>query len=290
MATLESPQLQATSEIKTYTVDFTDELPSGGTVTAGTATHIPPSGAVSTVTVTVSNPYLYATLPAQSVVGSHYLDILATFNDGQKSAVRLPINVVYPSTPARSGMVDLLSDLRAMTDTGPDEYSVAGVPYWSDAQLQRILDRHRTELKWVEMEAQEEGDGSFLEYVIGAGNIEQTTGGTAIFFVQDVNGSTISSSLYTVDYVRGVVTFASDTAGTSYFATGRSYDLNGASAEVWRMKQSHYAGAVDFSTKVHNISRSQLFEHAKEMCEYFSALGNAGFGTMDVMRSDTDEL
>jgi hypothetical protein len=45
---------------------------------------------------------------------------------------------------------------------------------------------------------------------------------------------------------------------------------------------------VDFSTKVHNIKRSQLYEHAKEMAELFESKGDSGFGTLAVIRSDTD--
>lgn len=289
MATFADSLQQSASEIKTYTIDFTNDLPNGVTVTAGTATHIPPSGSVSAITVEAVSPYLYATLPVQTVTGVHYIDVLATFSDGDRSAVRVPVNVVYPSPTARSGMADILSDLRELTDAGPDDYSIAGVPYWSDAQLQRILDRHRMELKWTEMWAEEEGDGTYVNYLIGFGNLEQTTGGTAIFIVQDLNGLAVDSSTYTVDYLRGVVTFNSDTLGIDYWVTARSYDLEGAAAEIWRRKQSHYAAAVDFSTKVHNVSRSQLFEHAKQMAEHYAALGEAGFGSMQVTRSDTDE-
>ncbi len=285
MATFANGLMQSANEIKTYTIDYTNDLPTGGTVTGGTATHIPPSGTASPVTVSVVTPYVYATLPVQSVTGVHYLDILATFSDGDLSSVRVPINVVYPATPARSGMADIVSDLRAMTDASAEDYEVAGVPYWTDAQLQRILDKHRTDLKWSEMEAQEEASGAYLDYSVGFGNLESTAGA---FAVQDVNGNDISSSLYSVDYQRGVITFLSDTGGTQYFVTGRSYDLEGAAAEVWKMKQSHYASAVNFSTKVHTIARSQLYEHAREMAEFYSSLGDSGFGTMDIIRSDTD--
>jgi hypothetical protein len=289
MSTFENSLSQSTNEIKTYTIDFTNDLPSGGTVTAGTATHIPPSGSVSSVSCSATSPYLYATLGVQAVTGVHYLDILATFSNGDKSAVRVPVNVVYPAATARSGMAELITELRGMCDAGADDYSIAGFPYWSDAQLQRILDNHRTDLKWVEMEAQEEADLTYVDYVIYSGNLEQTTGGTAIFIVQDVHGAAVTSPTYTVDYLRGVVTFDSDTTGTPYWVTARSYDLQGAAAEVWRRKQSHYAAAVDFSTKVHNIRRSQLYEHAKERAEYFEARGEGGFGTVSIMRSDTDD-
>lgn len=288
MATYSEAQSQGTVEVHTYTVDFTNDLPTGGTVTAGTATHIPPSGSVSSVAVTVSNPYVYATLPLQTALGTHYIEVTGTFNNNDISSVRIPIYVLYPSPNSRTGMADVITDLRGMTDTAPDDYQLAGVPYWTDDQLQRILDNHRTELKWVEMTAEEDGNGEYHDYSTGYGNLEQTTGGTAIFFVQDVNGLTVDSAEYTVDYQRGVVSFTEDTAGTAYYVTGRYYDLEGAAADVWRRKQSHYAKAVNFSTKVHSLSRAQLYEHAREMAELFESKGDSGFGTMEVMRSDTD--
>lgn len=290
MATFTTGQKQSILETsRTYTVDFTNDLPSGGTVTGGTATHIPPSGAASSVSISVSSPYLYATLPRQSALGVHYLEIIGQFNDGDDSSVRLPLYVVHPSAVARDGMSDIISDLRGMTDSNADEYEIAGVSWWSDAQLQRICDKHRTDIKWLEMTAMEDGDGTYTEYTIGYGNIEITTGGTAVFFVQDVNGDKIDSSGYSVDYLRGVVTFDADTLGVPYYVTGRSYDLDGAAAEVWRMKQSHFASAVDFSTKVHNVSRSQLYDQAKERAEYFEGKSDSGFGSISIFRSDTDD-
>lgn len=188
---------------------------------------------------------------------------------------------------ARTGMADIIKDLRLMTETGSDDYIVDTISYWTPDQLQRILDNHRNDLKWYEMTAIEEGDGSYLDYSIGYGNLEATTGGTAIFIVQDIHGATVTSP-YTVDYVRGVVTFASDTGGTDYFVTGRSYDMNAAAAEVWERKLAHYARAVNFSTDGHSISRQQLYDHAKEMVDRFAQKGGGGFKTIDVMRSDTD--
>jgi hypothetical protein len=290
MATFESGQNNSTNEIKTFTVDYTDDLPTGGTVTAGTATHIPPSGSISNVSVSVSSPYLYATLPAQTVKGLHYIDVLGTFNNNDISSVRIPVYIGYPDVLARTGMVDLISELRELTDSNVDDYTIAGVPYWSDKQLEKILDNNRTDLKWVETEAQAEGDGSYLDYAIGFGNLEQTTGGTAIFMVQDVDGASISSALYSVDYKRGVVTFATDTDNTTYWVTGRSYDLNGAAAEVWRRKLAHYHTAVNFKTDNTSIDRRQLYENAKEMCEYFEGLSSGGFATISVLRNDTDDL
>lgn len=193
---------------------------------------------------------------------------------------------------ARTGMSDLLTELRGMTDTSTNDYSIIGAgtaTYWSDDQLQKILDNHRTDIKFIEMTAQMDGDLSYHDYSIGYSNLEQTAGGTAIFIVQDVNGVAISTSEYTPDYDRGLVTFTDDTEGTVYFFTGRSYDLEGAAAEVWRKKQVHYHTAVNFSTDNNSISREMLFQHAREMADYYESQGSGGMESVDVFRSDTDE-
>jgi hypothetical protein len=186
-------------------------------------------------------------------------------------------------------MAETVAELRLLTQAGTADYLVSGVSYWTDEQMQRILDNHRTDLKWNEMTAIQEGDSAYYDYSIGYGNLEATSGGTAIFIVQDLNGATVISPTYTVDYQRGVVTFSSDTLGELYWVTARSYDVNAAAAEVWRKKQTHFAGAYDFSTDGHNISRSQLYEHAKEMTSFYERQGSGGFGSVEMMRSDTDD-
>lgn len=291
MATYTQLQKQSTGENYLYTVDFTNDLPSGGTITAGTATHLPPSGAVSSIVSEVDSPYIYIEVPTQTVTGVHYVDVLATINNDEanQASVRIPIQILYPSPVARPGMADIITELRELTDSSPDDYTIAGVPYWTDAQLQRILDNHRTDIKWYEMIAQEEGDLTYYDYSIGYGNLEQTTGGTAVFIVQDLSGNAVNSALYTVDYARGVVSFLSDTGGTDYWITARSYDLISAAAEVWHKKQGHYHTAISFSTDNHNISRNQLYEHAKEMTKYFENQAGGGVGVLSHYRPDTDD-
>jgi len=44
---------------------------------------------------------------------------------------------------ARTGMNDLITELRGMTNAGSADTTIAGTAYWSDNQLQAILDRNR---------------------------------------------------------------------------------------------------------------------------------------------------
>lgn len=287
---------QATNEVHTYTIDYTDDLPSGGTVTAGTATHTPPSGAASAISVTVSSPYLYATVPALAVTGLHYIDVLATFNDSDKSSVRIPVFVVYPTPTARAGMAELIGLLRELADVGPNEYTTAGQTYWTDAQLQSVLDRNRADFFEVELEAvgqigaaagdaDDSGTVTYKRYQIPYRNLESIDSGTAYFTLAYANGGTLTQA-YTVDYFNGVVNFTADQGGTTLFLSGRSYDVNNAAADVWERKANYYARAYDVSTDNHSLHRSQMYDACLERATYYRR--QAGPNVITAERSDTE--
>jgi len=290
MATYSANNTQKTTEIRTYTVDFSNDLPSGGTVTAGTATHTPPSGSAGTCTITVSSPYVYVTVPALSVTGIHYADVLATFSNGDKSAVRIQINAVYDDVTSRSGMVDIVAEVRKLTSTGPADYTIAGNPFWTDAQIEAELDKEYEYIAYQTMEAVgtkgTSGAYTYTTYYVGYEWLEQTDGGTATFYVQDPNGALIASSGYSVDYQNGVVEFTANTLGAVRYVTCYSYDVNAAAASIWRRKAAYYFSAVDFSTDNHSIKREQIYAHCKEQAEYFESLSEDASESADLVRSD----
>lgn len=291
MATFSSDQQQQTNEIHTYTVDFTNDLPSGGTVTAGTATHTPPSGNATALTTSVTSPYVYVTVPVLSVTGLHYVDVLATFNNSDKSSVRIPINIVYPAVTARIGLLSLIAELRSLCEANPDDYSIAGIPYWSDAQLQDILDIHRLDIIFEQLQmfpvTVSGGTLNYLDYRSSHGYLEQTTGGTAILYLQDSAGANISSANYAPDYRRGTFQFSADQRGSVYYMTGRSYDLRASAADIWRRKAAHVAPtSFNFSTDNHSVSRAQVYDHCLQMAEFFEARQNNSVQTVPMFRSD----
>jgi hypothetical protein len=122
---------------------------------------------------------------------------------------------------------------------------------------------------------------------VSFGNIEQTTGGTSIFYVQDGNYNTVGTALYSSDYRRGKFTFATSTEGTtSFYATGRSYDLNASAAEIWRIKANHLTTAFDFSTDNTSVKKSQIYKHFSERAAHFESLSSAGVNHASIRRSD----
>lgn len=181
-----------------------------------------------------------------------------------------------------------------MTEAGAADYSVSATTYWDSGQLQNILDIYRTDVIFEQLQIYPTqvsgGSLSYQDYRSVYGFYEQTTGGTAIFYIQDSTGSAIGSANYTPDYRRGQVQFGSDQAGTVYYLTGRSYDLQAAAADVWRRKAAHYAPtSFNFSTDNHSVNREQVYKHCLEMAEYYEGKSSEAFGSVEIVRSDVDE-
>jgi hypothetical protein len=154
------------------------------------------------------------------------------------------------------------------------DYTVNNKSYWIDDDLQNILDDHRKDIVFEQLQMYPVqvagGSLSYKDYRSSQGFFEETTGGTAVFYVQDSTGATIGTSTYTPNYRRGQIQFGSDQSGSVYYLTGSVYDLNAAAADVWRRKAAHLASvSFDFSTDNHSISRSQVYKHSLETVQSF---------------------
>lgn len=289
MATEKTTNPQSLTEIRTHFVDFTDDLPAGVTVSTAAAAHTPPSGSASTPTVgAIAGAVVPVTLGPLTVTGRHILTVTATLSSGDLSVMRLIIPVEWE--PARAGLVDLITELRGMTDAGSDDYTVGGRPYWTDKQLEEILDRcrhdhYRANTAPIQAYA---GAGTVVwkDYYTGVGNIEKTTGGTAIFWLEDTTGAVIGSANYTMDYRRGHAAFTVDQGGSVYLWSGRSYDLNRAAALIWRQKAAHYTTFYNFATDNHRVDKGEVYKHCLQMAQYYEQQA-ATSQVVELYRGDT---
>ena len=188
---------------------------------------------------------------------------------------------------ARTGMQTLIDTVRGYANAAPDEWTVTTdtsyTEYWSDEEIQRVLDRHKREYIHVPLEpvtSYSGGSAVVLQYLTEIDNIE---GGT-LFSVEDTSG-TVSG--YTADYTRGIVTFSTDQSGKSFYWSGFAYDLDAAAADIWRMKASHVAGLVDFSTDGHSVKRSQQAQAYLNMAGYYQQRSaSEGVTTAKIVRDD----
>lgn len=192
---------------------------------------------------------------------------------------------------ARTGLADLINQLRGMTNAGTADYALGTANYWDGDHAQEVLDRHRIdvyrELLTPFKEVASGGTAIWKEYHSAFRNFEITSGGSAVFVVEDSTGADSGTANWTADYQRGIVTFGANQAGTAYYLTGRSYDLFGAAADIWRMKASHFAEQFDFSTDNHSVSRSQRVKHCLEMAEMYQGQSTgSGDNVVTMFRSD----
>ena len=299
MATYLSAGTQSLTEVRTHFFDFTDDLPTGVTVSSATATHTPPSGSAGTPTVSVSSPKVNVTLGTLSVAGVHLLSVLATLSDAEKSYIEAQI--VVPANAAaiseRDGLADLRDELRALTETTEGDWTIGRAHFWDNSQLDKVLDRHSVSVEHELLVSEQHydttaGSVSTHDYYSEQGNFETIASGTSYFQVQDATGVVHGTSEWDADYAIGQISFTADTMGSSMYLTGYAYDLNASAADIWQRKASHYATAFDFSTDNHNLRRSQIYDHCLRMADYYGALagdtnsGAGGMSSITMTRSD----
>lgn len=188
----------------------------------------------------------------------------------------------------RDGMTSIIADLRGMTNAGTADYSIGAVTYWTDDQVQNIADRHAEDFFRIDVSPQLEYSGGAIVYkryyLPVEGDYES---GTAAFTVENGAGSVISPTLYTLDPLRRVVTFSSDTEGEVYYFTGRRIDMNAAASDIWQIKASYYANKFDFSTDNHNVKYSQVAAQCLKMAEKYANMSTGSNASIEMFRSDS---
>lgn len=280
---------QATTETRTHYVDFTKDLPTGVTVsscTAGTGQF--PTGGTAGISIgAIASNIAPITITNPSPAGLYDIRGTATLSDAETIVFMLHVPVVWKDT--RDGMDYLIAELRSLTDAGYDDFRVAGVPYWSDKQLQDHLDRHRidfVEETLAPVQQLRNGTTYYLDYQSQYKNLEGVASGTGVFKLDNAAGTNLGTALWSADYSLGIVTFASDTLGSSVVLTGRSYDMNAAAADVWRKKAVSGAKMYAFSTGGQSFQRNQFFQHCMTMAQHYESL--AAPNVLSIYRSDND--
>ncbi len=187
---------------------------------------------------------------------------------------------------ARSTMTSLIQTLRGLTYAGTADYTAGTVAYWTDDQLQTVLDRHRFEIREEMLSAYPVtvggGTVQWYDYQSQYRWYESTDGGTARYIIKDTLGATVSASNYSANYENGLITFTSNTGGTVYTVTGFVFDMYGAAADVWNQKAAYYATSIDFSTDNHNVRRSHILQNCERMAARYEAMSGTPYQSSNV--------
>ena len=182
----------------------------------------------------------------------------------------------------RTGMSDLVQTVRELSNAGTSEMTVGTVVYFSDDHIQASLDNHRRDFQFEPMEVYPEQVAGSIVYK-EFHTYENTEAGT-LFYLQYAGGTVVGTALYSVDNVRGVVTFTNDTVGTAFMASGRTYDVNSAASDIWKRKAANVANQVDWSSDNHSVKNSQVYQFYMKQAEYFASMGKQN--TVTIYRGD----
>lgn len=167
----------------------------------------------------------------------------------------------------------------------------AGTATWSDDNAQELLDQHASRLLFTAItpESWPSASNTFVyrQYDLDARNIEEAESGTARWRVYNANGDTVGTADYTVDYVKGVLTFGTTTAGSTYYYDAYSYDLPGAASQAWEERAGMQADAYSFSADGASYNRAEWFKHCLQMSSYYKAQSSGASHSIPIVRGDT---
>ena len=189
----------------------------------------------------------------------------------------------------RDTMINIIQEVKIRTDT--TDLTPSSGFYWSDEEIENVLDRHRVDIWREPLVAQETYSSGTVVYKTFYSDqtfLESTSAGTAIFYIENGSNQIVGTANWTADYMRGVVEFTTDQGGTSHWLTARSYDPDAAAAEIWKMKAAKYATSFDFSTDNHSVKRGAVMKQCMEMAAFYeSRAKSGGFNVTTLYRSDT---
>jgi hypothetical protein len=194
---------------------------------------------------------------------------------------------------ARTGMSNLIKKVRSLCNIGTADYTVNGESYWTDDQVEDVLDRHAVRIQRELLEAEGEwqtgGTVVYVNYRFKETFPEEAGSGTAIWTVQNGAGSVIGTANYAVNYEQRRISFTADQEGEARYLNYYSFDPYRAAAEIWEEKAGHVADRFDVETDNHNLKRSQLhamyMQRARDMLKK-AKIGKVGFGKGRQVRSD----
>lgn len=172
---------------------------------------------------------------------------------------------------ARIGMASLIQELRNLAQAGIADYVLNSVTYWTDDQLQSILDNGQVQNYKIPLVYITD---SSTGYRLPSARIERA-GVSSGFSLIGANGNEVNTVLYSVNYDSSVLTFTTAQNGASYRLNYRSYNLHRAVADVWGIKAGYYADMVSWASDNHRVDLGKQYDNAIAMQHKYESLTNA---------------
>jgi len=159
---------------------------------------------------------------------------------------------------ARASLQAVIDRLRFLTSASrTDEFG--GVIYWSDDQLQEVLDLSRVD-EPLRITLEKSDSGYFFTM--------PTYYAHEIVAVEDSQGNPVEDYTVEVYGQKVVFTFLED---DTYVATVVIYDINAAAAGVWERKAAQRQGLVSIRSGVHQIRAEQERDFCLQRARHYRA-------------------
>ncbi len=201
----------------------------------------------------------------------------------------------------RAGVDYLIAEVRRITGAGTAEFTViiqdaSTVTYYTDEQIEQILDSRRMRLSRHQVEYEpelSEGGGTtvYQHAKVGFAWVEDAGAGgtTNDMKISDNQGSIISGTAnYTFSAEDGFLSFGSDQQGSARFITGWVHNPYKASVDVLTSWLNELVKLPDFQTDNMRVWRSNRADAVRRQIEDLKELANmAPYLTVSTMsRSD----
>jgi len=172
-------------------------------------------------------------------------------------------------------MTQHILELRRMTDASATEVKVNNVQYWTDDQLQGILDAYRhdvLDLPLLPASQREAGNDVTYRYYIPDEVGTWIENDPLYLSVVDENGNAVSG--YTYDSINRYMLFTTNTSGATRLLRCRFFDMRLAAARVWFEKAGHRVALINWKAGGQNLNEDQEYQHCMAMFQAYS--GNDG--------------
>jgi hypothetical protein len=187
-------------------------------------------------------------------------------------------------------MAEIIQEVRRLANAGTADSVVGTVTYWTDNQIQDVIDRHVREFRRMALSPLTtyiDGATTYTDYQIPIKKDDyriEREGAGGGFALLTSSGETAPS--YTVSWSRGMVNFTANTGGDAFYLDCRAYNIWSAVADIFEAKAGMVSGRVDWSSDNHDIKASQEYQHYMDMAKKYRLMAGNVVGMSRKVRTD----
>jgi hypothetical protein len=181
----------------------------------------------------------------------------------------------------RSGMTDLVSQFRSLVQE-------SGTAIFTDDRIQQILDNNSAYFTQLPLQVQPyylNGSVIYKDYYLPNKTFLEGTA-TTTNVIYTTQGTVLTN--YTANFNQAKFIFSTDTRGSAFYITGRSFDLYKSVSEGWGEKAGYYSTSFDFKVEGRQYWKGKLIDNCLTMAAKYGSMANVVQHSID--RGDMWEM